>query len=229
MVGLHVLQTGIGAFYVDRWPDPGVILAEAAGNFSLVGDPMALDAQDLQARVSGFIDAPHKFIPILKETFNDLKEWERAAYLMQSKPHLWSPSSAVIRRLAPGDSEQLQEADEEMSWISNTWGNPEAMAASGYAWGAFKDGILGSVACSFFVGEHYEELGVVTAPDYRRLGLSAACTGRLCEDILGRGKQPSWSTSPENRSSISVAEKVGFSFWARARLFVTGVPIPEEY
>ena len=36
-VGLHVLQTGHGACFADRWPDPRTALSACGGNYSLVG------------------------------------------------------------------------------------------------------------------------------------------------------------------------------------------------
>jgi hypothetical protein len=42
LVGLHVLQSGHGACFADRWPEPRMLLANVAGNYSLAGDPDAL-------------------------------------------------------------------------------------------------------------------------------------------------------------------------------------------
>jgi predicted GNAT family acetyltransferase len=101
------------------------------------------------------------------------------------------------------------------------------LAASGYAWGAFRQGRLAAVACSFFVGVHYEDIGVLTLPTERGRGLSVACAGALCADIQQRGRQPSWSTSPDNTASLRVAEKLGFTVHRRDRLLVVGYPMPQ--
>jgi predicted GNAT family acetyltransferase len=69
---------------------------------------------------------------------------------------------------------------------------------------------------------------VVTEPGDRGLGLSAACAGAVCQDILGRGRRPSWSTSPDNLASLRVAEKLGFSFQRHDYLYVIGINIPES-
>ena len=39
--------------------------------------------------------------------------------------------------------------------------------------------------------------------------LSPACASRVVRDVRGRGREPCWSTSPENIGSIRVAEKLG--------------------
>jgi RimJ/RimL family protein N-acetyltransferase len=136
-------------------------------------------------------------------------------------------SSYVVRRLGPDDTQRLGELSAESSWIAKTWGGPSGLASSGYAWGAFAGGRLVAVACTFFLGIGYEEIGVVTEPEFRGLGLSAACAGALCEDILDRGRYPSWTTSPDNSASLRVAEKLGFALVRRDYLYVVGIDVPE--
>jgi len=73
------------------------------------------------------------------------------------------------------------------------------------------------------VGERYEDLVVVTEPEYRGLGLSAACAAKVCEDITDRGRQPGWSAHAKNLASLRVAEKLGFSIQRHDRLYVAGM------
>jgi hypothetical protein len=47
---------------------------------------------------------------------------------------------------------------------------PDHCLGSGYAWGAFVHAQLAAVACSFFVGSLYEEVGVVTEAAHRGQG-----------------------------------------------------------
>ena len=75
-------------------------------------------------------------------------------------------------------------------------------------------------------GERYEDIGVVTLPEYRGAGLCVACAGALCRDIEGRGRRPTWTTSPDNTASLRVAEKLGFVLHRRDRLLIIGVKIP---
>jgi predicted GNAT family acetyltransferase len=130
-----------------------------------------------------------------------------------------------VRRLGAGDAGPLAGLGEASAWIANTWGGPEGLAASGTAWGAFAGSRLVAVACPFFVGTVYEDLGVVTEPGFRRLGLSTACAGPVCQDVRGRGRVPSWTTSPDNAASLGVAAKLGFTFQRRDRLLVVDVPV----
>jgi predicted GNAT family acetyltransferase len=82
------------------------------------------------------------------------------------------------------------------------------------------DGRLVAVACSFFVGERFEDIGVVTESTHRGLGLSTACAAALCGDIRSRGRRPSWTTSTDNRPSLRVADKLGFVVQRHDRLLL---------
>ncbi len=228
LIGLHIIQTGNGACFVDRWPDPRAILADAGGNYSLAGDPEALEPADLKGRLAGFVEAPESFVPLLEATFPELEVWERVVLDLPEKPQFSLPRAPLIRRIEPVDTHHLWELGPEMAWIGKTWGGPAGLASSGHVWGAFVDGRLASIACTFFVGERYEEVGVVTEPAFRGAGLSVACAGALCLDIQSRNRRPSWSTSPDNTASLRVAEKLGFVVNRRDCLYVAGISIPES-
>lgn len=226
MVGLHVLNTGHGTLTVDRWPEPRAVLAESAGNYTLHGQPGAFSPAELAELIQGFVEAPEAFVPALQQAFPDLKTWQRVILEAREVHRPPAPEGVELRRLQAGDAGHLQRLSPVSSWIYNTWDSPEVCAASGMAWGAFEAGRLVSVVLPFFVGEQYEDIGIITEPGYRRRGLSAACTGALLEDILRRGRLGSWSTSPDNLGSLRVAEKVGFRHVRNDLLYAAGVEIP---
>jgi RimJ/RimL family protein N-acetyltransferase len=219
LIGSHVLNTGNGAIFVDRWPEPRAALAEIGGNYALRGDPHAFAPDDLRPRTVGFIDAPRGFEPTLRAAFPALTVWDRViADCSKPPPEQPAAEGARIRRLVDDDTYQVFGLAPEISWIAVTWGGRPALAASGYAWGAFVDDRLVSVACSFFVGSDYEDIGVVTEADYRGRGFSTACAAHLCADIFARGKRASWSTTPDNVGSLHVAQNIGFVEWRRDHL-----------
>jgi RimJ/RimL family protein N-acetyltransferase len=227
LVGLHTIQTGNGALFVDRWPDPRGVLARTGGNYALVGDPAAFEAEDLAGRVSGMVDAPEPFVPLLERSFPRLLVWERVILELPDRPTTRVPAGCAIRRLEKEDTHHLWGLESQTEWISDTWGGPRGLAASGTGWGAFVEDRLVSVAVPFFVGDRYEDIGVVTESDFRGRGLSVACAGRVAEDIRDRGRRPSWSTSPANEASLRVAEKVGFERVRDDVLYVIGQSVPE--
>ncbi|MBI1878594.1 MAG: GNAT family N-acetyltransferase [Chloroflexi bacterium] len=227
LIGLHVIHTGNGHCWADRWPNPRAVLVETAGNYSLAGDPNALTPAGLRPHISGVVETPEPFVSLLWAAFPNAVVWDRVILALHGKPHFSLPPDTLIRRLDPADSVQLEGLSEESGWIGKTWGGPAGLGASGYAWGAFAGDRLISVACPFFVGQRYEDLGVVTELEYRGLGLSAACAGAVCQDILDRGRQASWTTSLDNLASLRVAEKLGFSIQRYDCLYVIGITIPE--
>lgn len=227
LVGAHVAVTGHGRAWADRWPNPRVALVGSAGNYTLDGEPDALVAEDLRPLVKGFVDSPDEFIPALRKAFPRLGVWSRVIYtLEEAPPALAVPDGAEVRALVAADAAAVAGLDEELNWISKTWGGPDGLIAGGRAWGTFVDGSLAALAVTFFAGRHYEDLGVVCAAAYRGRGLAAACTAGLCRAILADRRFPTWTTSTDNRPSIRVAQKLGFSPLRLDRLFVIGIPIP---
>lgn len=227
LIGSHVIHTGNGACFVDRWPEPQAVLVETAGNYTLLGDPQTLTPADLQPYIKGFVETTKAFVLLLKAAFPDVQTWPRVIFAQPKTLTLAATGDYDIRRLASSDAHHLRGLTPESSWISKTWGGPNGLAASGFAWGAFVEGQLASVACTFFLGQTYEEIGVVTEPGFRGLGLSSACARALCHDIWKRDHRPSWTTSPDNAASMRVAEKLGFVVQRHDHLYVVGISIPE--
>src|SRR5262245_26682297 len=150
LVELHIINTGNGTFYVDRWPDPRASLANTVSNYALAGDPSVLTPADLKPWISGFVAAPQSFVPLLEATFPNLIFWNRIILELKGIPNFSLPAGPMIRQLEPGDVGHLQGLSSESSWIGKTWGGPAGLAASGLAWGAFVEDRLASVACTFF-------------------------------------------------------------------------------
>ena len=225
LVEAHVLQTGHGTLRVDRWPDPRVVLAETAGNYSLTGDPAAVSPAELANAVTGFLAAQPAFEPLLTATFPGLVRWDR---VVLTGPDVTpsAPAQPRVRRLKADDAAAVCRLSPELSWIAKTWDGPDGLSASGRSWGAFESDRLLAVACTFFEGTAYEDIGVVTEAAARGRGLSPACAAGLCGDIIGRGRRPSWTTAPENTASLRVAAKLGFIEQRRDVLYLIGVDVP---
>ena len=228
LVGSHVRHTSNGAGWVDRWPAPRTVLMESAGNYALMGDVHALTPADLRPHVKGVVEASEVFAPLLRATFPNVRLWPRVILAQPDGVGQIPPCDYPLRRLVASDAIHLEALEPASAWISKTWGGPYGLAQSGYAWGAFVAGQLVAVACTFFLGATYEDIGIVTLPQFQGLGLATACTAALCHDIRARGNRPSWSTSPDNAASIRVAEKLGFVVHRHDLLYVVEVDIPES-
>lgn len=228
IIGSHVLRTGFGRAWVDRWPAVQAVVVESAYNLILAGEPAALDPVALARTAAGFLAAPEAFLPLLEATFPSMKKWPRVIGKLPGSPIQPPSVKAELRRFNIDDADDLTMLSAESIWVSQTWGGAHALAQSGYGWGAWVDGVLVSVACTFFLGEEYEDIGIVTEPGYQGYGLSTACTYELCLDIIARGRIPSWSTSLENHSSWRVAQKLGFVHQRDDWLYVVGRDLPKS-
>jgi hypothetical protein len=223
----HTVLTGVGRWWVDRWPDPRTVVVACAGNYVIHGAPDAIPVDELRAIVKGFVAAPPAFAPVLARLSDRYTAWPRLVYeLADDWPGPASVDGVTVRPLGPDDTTAVVGLDPSLQWIAATWDGPAGLASSGYAWGAFVLGRLVSVACTFFRGSRYEDLGVVTAPNLQRRNLSTLCTRALCADVLARGRRPSWSTSTDNAASQRVAEKAGFRWVRDDVLYAIGVDVP---
>lgn len=227
LVASHVLQTGHGSAHVDRWPDPRVLIAETARNYVLIGDPDALTADQVRQHVRGFVDAPASFEPLLRTGYPDLRVWQRVVFAQIDVAKVdGTHAPADVRRLGPRDRDVIAALSTDLDWIHKTWGGAAGLADSGFGWGALIEGRLASVACSFFVGTRYEDIGVITEPDYQGRGFSTACASGLIGDIAARGHRASWTTSSDNPASLRVAQKLGLRPTRTDRLYVVGIDVP---
>lgn len=226
MIYEHVVRTGVGCCTVDRWPSPRIVLAELAGNYALRGDPD--HRPDLDAElgdVVGLVEAPPEWLPVLRGTDPGMGVWDRVVATLPSAVAMPAAHSDV-RPLTPADAGGLAALDPALAWISETWGGAVGMAAAGHAYAAFVDGRPVSVATSFYLGAHHEDIGVVTEPAHQGNGLSTACAAALVADIRARGRTPCWTTSPDNAGSLGVARRLRFVQQRTDVLYAVRAPIP---
>ncbi len=107
LVGLHVLNTGNGVCWVDRWPAPRAALMITADNYALAGDPNVFDATELRARIRGFVEISEGFLPLLKTAFPDCKRWERIIFEGRTATKFHSSNAQEVRRLTSNDAHHL--------------------------------------------------------------------------------------------------------------------------
>lgn len=222
MIFEHVALTGHGRCRVDRWPGPGVVLAETGGgNLALRGDPAAFAGADL----AGYVEAEPHWLPALRQIDPATAVWDR---LIAVLPDTVEPPRANhdVRRLTAADAALIAALEPEIAWIHATWGGAAGLARAEVGRAAVVDGRAVSIAVPFYRGAEYEDIGVATAPAHRGRGLSTACAAALVADIRARGRRPSWTTSPDNAGSLGVAQRLGFVRQREDVLYVVRAPIP---
>ncbi|WP_448623657.1 GNAT family N-acetyltransferase [Geodermatophilus sp. URMC 64] len=220
LIAQHIVTSGVGRCRADRWPRPRTVLAELpGGNVALRGEPAVIDG------LAALVEAPPEWLPALRAVDPGTTVWPRVVAVLPDGADVPAPRHPV-RRLVPGDAAALERLDPSIAWIGETWGGPAGLAASGYGWAAFDGDRAVSVACSFFVGRRFEDIGVVTARDVRGRGLSTACAAAVVADIRARGHRPTWTTSPDNAASRAVAAHLGFVHERDDVLYAVRTAIP---
>ncbi len=235
LIAWHTLTTEIGRCWVDRLAQPRCAIAFAGGNLTLVGDAAALSRDGFAAVIETlladwervFIAAPDAFVPAVVEALVGPARWPRVIFTTDAAvaPEVAS-APGEIRRLGAQDAAAVEALDDDIEWISDTLDGPRRLAEFNTAFGGFVAGRLVSVAVPFYVGERFEELGVVTAEAHRAVGWSSACSAAVIADIHCRGRMPCWSTTPDNLASIRVAIKLGFRQTREEMHFIAGEPTP---
>ena len=173
--------------------------------------------------LAGLVEAPPEWVPALRAVAA-VEVWQRIIAVL---PDAADPTPLhPVRRLVASDAAALGRLDASIAWISETWGGHPGLAAAGAGWVAVADGRVVAVAAAFYVGRAYEDIGVVTEPGYRGRGFATACAAAISTDIRARGRQPSWSTSPDNAGSRGVAERLGFVHARDDVLYAVGTPVP---
>lgn len=219
---------------MDRWPEARAGIVFSGGSLTCWGDPDALSGPDLADIVHGLlrdwdrvlIEMRPGFEARIRPALPELLIWPRKILVHAHALTMPAPAGAEVRRLTRADSAAVRNLDEGIEWISDPYGGASGLAKTATAWGAFVDTALASVAVPFFVGERYEDIGIVTEAAFRGRGLSPACATRVIADIRARGRVASWSTSPDNTASLRVAEKLGFVMQRDDVLYVVGKAPP---
>ncbi|MET3983066.1 GNAT family N-acetyltransferase [Streptomyces sp. PvR034] len=221
----HALTTQSGRWWVDRVIQPRVIAAECGHHVLLRGDPHALRPKDLARFTDRHIEAPGRFLPLIRTALDHVSPRQRIVHVKSSAASDSRPPRGVtVRRLNAGDARALAVLPPAMSWIHRTWGGPEVLARSGYAWAAFHGNRIVAVACTYFLGTAYEDIACVTVPDPRIQYLALDCVNALCSDIAVRRHIPSWTCSTGNRPGRLLAWTAGFRPRVECTHYLVGTP-----
>ncbi|MFF5126540.1 GNAT family N-acetyltransferase [Streptomyces syringium] len=221
----HVRATGTGRWWADRPLEPRARAVSCAGYAVLGGDPRAVAPEALAPLAHSYFAAPDRFLPVLGAAFERVVPWERMIWVQDAPEHdrLLSPV-VTVRRLTGRDASAVRQLGPDLTWIAESWGGPCRLAASEHCWGAFRDGRLLSLACTYFLGDRYEDIAVATVPGERGKGLAATCVRGLCADIAARGRTPSWTCSRHNEPSRRLAAKAGFRLVREYVHYAVGAP-----
>lgn len=207
----HAARTGLGTWWTDHPLRPRAAAVSCAGYAVLAGNPRTTAPGDLAHLAHCYVVTPDVFLPVLGRAFTRIVPWERMIWAYDAPaPAARQGPGLLVRPLVPADAPAVRALGPDLAWLADSWGGPAGLAASGHGWGAFRNGCLLSLACTFFAGGRYEDIAVATLPAERGQGLATACVRALCADITARGRIPSWTCSRDNHPSRHLAAKSGF-------------------
>jgi RimJ/RimL family protein N-acetyltransferase len=109
-------------------------------------------------------------------------------------------------------------------WFEETsarYGSPEQFLKFGKGYALCREGKILSEAYADYIGGGYIEIGIVTHPDYQSQGFGSQVASHLLMKCLEQNYVPGWSCQINNRASMRVAIKIGFSI---SRYYVQMVP-----
>ena len=157
----------------------------------------------------GLLEVESKFESLVKKCFPDAVEWERVSYVSKYILPKIDFREVEIRMLRKDDEDGLLTVGEK--WLWKYFKNPENLVVSMPTAGCFSEGELVSVCSVFTESSEYADIGVITKANTRGMNFGTACSAFLSHYIMENiGKKVVWNTSPDNPSSVRIAEKLGF-------------------
>ncbi|MEW6749784.1 MAG: GNAT family N-acetyltransferase [Candidatus Latescibacterota bacterium] len=137
---------------------------------------------------------------------------------------LFACSAGLLRRLPDPPCSRLRDA----RWPPAAGLTlPQHCFPDGIVYGVVRDGRVVSVAYAHRSG-HMEgmvaDLGVETAPAYRRQGFARQVVGAVVAHVARRGGEALYSCHPDNLASLATARSVGFVPYANALYLSAAAP-----
>jgi RimJ/RimL family protein N-acetyltransferase len=174
-----------------------------------------------------FVVHPEPWVPRLATVFGPREPivQERRHYLCEMVTHDWRsalPEGYEVR-LTDGalfDRRELQIPEHVRSWIVGNWGSVAAFLERGFgAVTIHGDRVVSWSVCDCVTSDACE-IGIHTAPGFRRRGLAAATAAAAAECAFSLGyARVGWQCAEDNIGSIRTAERVGFHLARRYTMY----------
>ena len=179
----------------------GEVFVNGADSLSLAVHPEAWEAR----------------LPELIPT-HEAEKLERYHYLCHQLAFDWRaalPAGYTVRRvdrdLLRTDSIIVPEAIAEWTTIEDMWGTLDNFLANGVDFSVLHENQIVARCMADCVADEQIDIGIITAPGYRRKGLASIATAATVEHCLTHGfKAVGWHCNAQNVGSWKTAEKVGF-------------------
>jgi len=105
---------------------------------------------------------------------------------------------------------RLAHLDEMQGWIDSFWETPEKFLDIGYGYCMMYSNAIASWCLTVFAAGTSRELGVATAPKFRRSGLATHVAAACLEHGLANKQEIHWHCFADNHPSARIALGLGF-------------------
>jgi len=133
-------------------------------------------------------------------------------YYTLSKPAIVFQND-FVRQLTIDDLKLIESSPDDLT-ISG-YENYRSLLAEGFSAGAIVSGKLVGIAHTSARSKLYADIGTFVLDGYRNRGFSTASASIVAQRVQESGQTPIWSTGESNFASQKVAQKVGFTEFAR--------------
>jgi RimJ/RimL family protein N-acetyltransferase len=131
------------------------------------------------------------------------------------------PSGCSMRRIDQEllRKDQLKNVDHVVGWVHSFWHSIGDFDETGFGFCVVEGGAIVSWCLTVYASGSDVELGLATVPEHRNRGYATLAAAGCVEHGIERGFTLHWHCDEENRPSIRVAEKVGFSDPTRYKVY----------
>lgn len=149
---------------------------------------------------------------------HEVEKLERYHYLCRELAFDWRaalPAGYTVRRLDQallrGEGAIVPEALAEWNDLEELWGTVDNFLTRGVGFCVLHENRVVAQCAADCATDDQMDIGIITAPDYRRRGLGSIAAAATVEHCLTHGFQAvGWHCNAENVGSWKTAEKVGF-------------------
>lgn len=233
-----------GHIYVDNTQQPTAALIDSAEGHYLIGQPTQPafigQVRDYFAATI-FASGHHNLYLIATPAWHPHLTELVPHHTLHAEPRRRYSCTAINPDLAPLpqgyqianiDANLLQRGDLQLpdhirSWIHSNWGTEEAYLQRGFGCCILHQNEVVSWSLADCVVAERCEIGIHTAPHYRKRGLGVQTAAASVHFALTHGiKEVGWHCNDTNEGSWRIAERVGFQLVKRYTLHYTLIGEP---
>jgi len=213
-----------GEFWVDRLPDPAVVIGLLPKDTFVWGDLSAPGASELLARAKGLVaDAPG-LEPLLMQVWGRFTPLPSVEYRYHGVPYHQRPLPEGFRLIAVGPEHLDLLCQYRPAYRTGTIGDflsYDDFFANGFGFAVMDEaaGKIVSACMAHAVSAKRVDHALRTLKGYEGKGLATACVYATIMEGVRRGLDPVWITEVDNHGSRSIVEKIGLRLNAQYVLF----------